>query len=54
MNIWNILTMSLLPFRAMNVSVALLSMEGHKDQRFDKDFVLICAQKMKEDLAGLE
>ncbi len=39
--------MCLLPFWALNVVVALLSMEGQKN-------ILICVPKMNEGLTGLE
>ncbi len=51
---WIILMMSLLPFWALNVSVALLSMQGLKALRFHKKNILICVPKMNEDLTGLE
>ncbi len=50
---WTILTMSLLPFWALNVSVALLSMQGQKALGFHQN-ILICVPKMNEGLTGLE
>ncbi len=45
--------MSLLPFWALNMSVALLSMRGQKVLGFHKK-ILICDPKMNEGLTGLE
>ncbi len=45
--------MSLLPFWALNVSVALLSMHGQRALRFHPN-ILICVPKMNEGLTGLE
>ncbi len=47
------LTMSLLPFWALNVVVVLLSMQGQKLSDFIKN-ILICVSKMNEGLTGLE
>ncbi len=43
---------TLLPFWALNVSVALLSMQGQKALEFHH--ILICVPKMTEGLIGLE
>ncbi len=48
---WTILTMFFLHFWALNVSVALLSME--LSESFHKN-ILICVPKMNEGLTGLE
>ncbi len=48
-----ILTMSLLPFWALNVVVALLYMQGQKVLDSIKN-ILICVPKMNEGLMGLE
>ncbi len=48
-----LLTMSLLPFWALNVSVALLSMQGQKFSDLIKN-ILICVLKMNKGLTGLE
>ncbi len=45
--------MFLLPFWILNVSVALLSMEGQKLLDFIKN-ILICVTKMNEGLTGLK
>ncbi len=50
---WTILIMSLLPFWALNVVVALLSMQGQKALRFHLN-ILICVPKMSKGLTGLE
>ncbi len=50
---WTILTMSLLPFWALNVVVPLVSMQGQKALGFHKN-TLICVPKMNEGLRGLE
>ncbi len=39
---WTILTMSLLPFWALNVAVALLSMQGQKALRPHKKYLNLC------------
>ncbi len=41
---WTILTMSLLPFWALNVSVALLSMEGQKALGFHPKYLNLCSE----------
>ncbi len=41
---WTILTMSLLPFWVLNVSVALLSMEGQKALRFHQKYLNLCSE----------
>ncbi len=48
---WPIL-MSLLPFQALNVSVALLSAGSESSLISSK--ILICLPKMNKDLTGLE
>ncbi len=45
---------SLLTFWSLNVSGALLSMEGQKALGFHKKNILICVLKMNEGLTGLE
>ncbi len=47
------LTMSLLPFWALNVVVVLLSMQGQKISDFIQN-MLICVAKMDDGLTGLE
>ncbi len=47
------LTMSLLPFWALNVIFELLSMQGQKASYFIKHS-LICVPKMNDNLMGLE
>ncbi len=39
---WTILSMSLLPFWALNVSVALLSLEGQRALRFHQKYLNLC------------
>ncbi len=51
---WAILAVSLLPFWVLNISVALLSMQGQKALGFHKKNILICVLKMNEGLMGLE
>ncbi len=46
--------MPLLTFWVLNVSVALLSMQGKKYLGFYKKNILICVLKMNEGLMGLE
>ncbi len=46
-------TMSLLPSWALNISVALLSMQGLKVCGFHQN-IFICVLKMNEGLTGLE
>ncbi len=41
---WTILTMSLLPFWALNVSVALLSMQGQKALEFHQKYLNLCSK----------
>ncbi len=41
---WTILMMSLLPFWALIVSVALLSMEGQKALGFHKKYLNLCSE----------
>ncbi len=48
-----IFSMSLLHFWALNVMVVLLSMENQKALGFHKK-ILICVQKMKKGLKGVE
>ncbi len=50
---WTILMMSLLPFWALNVSVAFLYMQGQKALRFHQKY-LNCFLKMNEGLRVLE
>ncbi len=50
---WTILTMSLLPFWALNVSVALLSMRVRKLSDFIRN-ILICVSNMNKGLTGSE
>ncbi len=45
--------MSLLPFWALNVSVALLSMEGQKALRFDQKHLNLYSED-EQSLVGLE
>ncbi len=47
--LWTILTMSLPPFWALNVSVALLSMQGQKALGFHQKYLNLCS----EDEQGL-
>ncbi len=47
------LCMSLLPFRALNVSVALLSVQCQKALGFHQN-ILICVLKINKGLTGLE
>ncbi len=48
-----ILTMSLLPFWALNVSVALLSMQGQKALGFHQKYLNLCSEN-ERGLTGLE
>ncbi len=41
---WTILMMSLLPFWVLNVSVALLSMQGQKALRFHQKYLNLCSE----------
>ncbi len=41
---WTILTMSLPPFWALNMVVALLSMQGQKALRFHKKYLHLCSE----------
>ncbi len=41
---WTILTMSLLPFWALNISVALLSMQGQKALEFHQKYLNLCSE----------
>ncbi len=41
---WTILTMSLLPFWALNISVGLLSMQGQKALEFHKKYINLCSE----------
>ncbi len=50
---WTILTVSLLPFWALNVLVALLSIQSQKALGFHQN-ILICVLKMNKGLMGLE
>ncbi len=41
---WTILTMTLLPFWALNVSDALLSIQGQKTLRFNQKYLNLCSE----------
>ncbi len=41
---WTILMMSLLPFWALNISVALLSMQGQKALRYNQKYLNLCSE----------
>ncbi len=41
---WTILTMSLLPFWALNMSVQLLSIQGQKALRFHEKYLNLCSK----------
>ncbi len=49
---WTILSMSLLPFWALNISVVLRSMQVQKALGFHKN-ILICVPKLNEGLTVL-